>query len=196
MKLILVFALFLSVNAYSKPYELFGKFTFSKSLKKLSSSVVEPVYAFTQSGRERLAELKSVGYTCKVMPRQTYRCKKFDQSFTPRPSSLTRIEQELSWEGIEFVGRQGAASIISEGSSFAIYEVEGTVKIMNEVFEKYEYWVSKYDDREVHKIVLRGEKRHEYVVHSAEKLSKVKFFSNQEKRRFFKFLYEGDFTLF
>jgi len=187
---------FISSSILATPHQLRGKFSFKGSIKKTSSSVVEPVYAFTSSGRSRLGQLKSDGYTCKAVPRQSYRCKKFDKSFSPRPSSLERIKEELSWETLEFIGEQGRPYIDNEGEVITFYKVDGKVKFMGEVFEQYDYWVIDYGDHQVHKLILRGSDRHEFIVNSEESLSRVKTFSNQEKKRFFRFIYQGEFSLF
>lgn len=196
MKSLIVFLSLLSAAAVAGPLELQGKFSFNGDLTKLSSSVVEPVYAFTQAGRERLTVLKADGYTCKALPRQTYRCRKFDKSLAPRTTSLDRVQNELTQESVEFIGVQSAPNLISNGDYLEVYEIKGNVMISGEVFDKYDYWITKYSDREVHKIIFRGAQRFEYIVHSVERLSRVKQFANSEKKRFFKFIYSGDLTLF
>jgi hypothetical protein len=196
LKLLITAFSLLSFASQASPFELSGTFTFSKKVTKFSASVVEPVYAFTSAGRERLAVLKKDGYKCKVMPRQTYRCSKFDDSFTPRASSIERINEEYSWETLEFIGAQGQPYLSSDAPALAMYEIEGKVKFQGVNYDRYFYQISKYSDRELHKLILRGESNHEFLVHSAERLGRIKYFTNQEKKRFFKFLYEGEFTLF
>jgi len=197
-----IFILFLlcsqTIFAADTPFSLFGTYRFSSQVDKLSASVVEPVYALSQAGRDRVLDLKSQGYSCKLLPRQTYRCKKFDATFEPRTSSRERLFAEFSRENLEFVGSQGPAYIISEGDAYTLFRVEGRVSFLGESFESYDYGISKYSDHQIHKLLLKkqGRATQEFIVHSSERLGRVKSFSNQGPRKFYQFIYEGFFELF
>ncbi len=182
-------------SSFSAPYELGGIYKFNSTIEKLQAKRVVPVYAFTQEGRRKLSDLKSRGYQCKALPRQSYRCVLFDQSIAIAPSVLKRAVASYQNEAIFISPDQVNPKIQSEGESVIVYRFFKTVAINDIEYGYFDYQISRGQNGEVHKLKLgEGQRSREFVIANKNEIQRILLLADQEKTYFDQFVLSGSFT--
>lgn len=183
--------LFSSLTFAEDYYELNGTFAPNGQQEVLISKRNEPVYGFTRSGKDRLQVLKADGYTCKLLPRQTYLCSKFDKTLNVSASVQKRADSYFSTGTVRFEDRRVIPVKITEGESLVVYRFNKMVFFQGKSYDYFDYQVSRSG---LHKVKFgEGISREEYLVNHEGLISKVRLFSDQEKKYYDQFLIEAEF---
>lgn len=187
-----IFIVSFSVNA--NPYQLSGEFKFTGITNAIFSKRFEPVYAFTQEGRERLTELRNQGWACVVKPRQTYLCSKANVAQQTPLSINERARTQYETLEVEFEGRSVTPTLLNQGSALTEYRFHKEVTFNGKVYPYFDYLIIHGSDYDLHKVKWgEGIERTEFLVENEGFLKKVETFADQEKKYYDIFVIEGNF---
>lgn len=194
MRFLVFFLISFSLFAAEAPYELKGEYVFTgKTISPLNIRY-EPVYAFTEAGRQRLSFLRQEGWSCKVKPRQTFLCSKDNFSHQIPLGINERARTYYESLAVHFEDKAISPSLISEAEALTQYRVHKKVTFNGKVFPSYDYAISHYDGYDIHKVKWgQGIHRMEFVVNSSDKLQKYDSFTDQEKKYYDVFILSGEF---
>ncbi|MCR9203000.1 MAG: hypothetical protein NXH75_00370 [Halobacteriovoraceae bacterium] len=195
MKTALIFALIsISSFAVSTPYELNGEFSFTGETKSIFSKRYEPVYAFTRSGRERLADLKSQGWSCAIKPRQTYLCSKADVAKQIPAHIEDRVDALYGSMKVEFENKTVIPVLTNDAPALKEYRINKELIFNGKVYPYFDYRILKSQNGDLHRVLWgEGIHREEFIVLSEKLLWNVETFSDQEKKYYDTFVITGDF---
>jgi hypothetical protein len=178
----------------AKPYQLSGEYKFTETTNATFSKRYEPVYAFTQAGRERLTDLRSKGWSCSVKPRQTYLCSKANVA-SQIPSHVSQRafglfnSLKLSFEELDVT-----PSLLNDSPALTEYRFPKKVTFNGKTYPHFDYLIIHGQGYELHKVKWgEGLEREEFLVENERFLKKVETFSDQEKKYYDLFVIEGSF---
>lgn len=155
-----VFASILLYSSLAKaeilaPEPVLGTYVFVDKFEPVMAIDVKRVYGFTEAGRLQLKDLKSQGYTCKLLPRQTYRCRKHLELKTINKEIENKVFakiEEHAW--FDFLDVQGGTEQLVDGDSYKVWRISRGVSTALGFYRSYEItWTP-----EISKVVLRDEK--------------------------------------
>jgi|GEM_PF-4745376 len=159
---------FLSFSIQGQPISLDGHFSFSGKIEVTSAIENIIVRTLNDEGKKRLRSLKANGYQCRLYPRATYKCSKNLNTYNLPQSKLEKVMQDFSDTSLYLKESSNGYSLINDGDSYKRYEVYQEGDLNNVFFDKYEYSIALYANREVHKIIFKLEdKTLEFIVEDA-----------------------------
>lgn len=192
---LLLCLLLLSPSIFAeKFFHLEGPFHFTGNKEVAMAKRNEPVYAFTQAGRDRLEVLENQGYTCKLLPRQTYLCSIFDKTIRPVASVLERADRYYVQSEVEFEAGKVSPDVVSIGDSLIVYRFHKKVTFQGKSFPHFDYQITFGQNGDLHKVKFgEGIHRQEFIVSHEGLLKRARLFSDQEEKYYDTFLIMGEF---
>ncbi len=185
------FSLLISIPTFANesPIDLNGEYSYRGKIKLGQMSRNEPVYAFTNKGRERLKYLKSQGWTCTLKPRQTYLCSKKGVTKSIPIHIKERAEKLYTSLTVEFEEKNIEPVLVNDAPLLKTYRFFKEVRNKGKVYPYFDYTIST-----IHKVSWgEGLDREEFVVWDDNTLWNLEFFSDQERTYYDRFLVVGDF---
>ena len=155
--------IFISMLVYSSlaeaemmaPEPLNGAFVFVDTFEPVMTIDVKRVYGFTEAGRAEVSALKSEGYSCQFLPRQTYRCRKHLETKEVTSEIGDRVFSKIedhTW--VDFLDVKGGVEELVNNDSYKAWRVSRGVSTPLGFYRSYEItWTPN-----VSKVILRDEK--------------------------------------
>lgn len=185
---------FLSLSVQGRPINLNGHFDFSGNIEVASAVENIIVHALNDQGKRRLKDLKANGYQCRLFPRSTYKCSKIVNNYNLPQSKLEKVEKDFSNMSLYFDEVSNGYGIINDGDFYKRYEVYQEGVLNNISFDKYEYSIASYGDRELHKIIINIENKSiEFIVENAYSLTSYFSIGQNIEGGFMRLLIGGEF---